>query len=235
MALPKISTPTFSLKIPSINEEKRFRPFLVKEEKILLLAQQGDEKDIVYAIKQIINNCAIDTIDIDSLAIFDIEYIFLQLRSKSVNGVVNLKYRDTEDDEIYEFQVNLDDVNVVFDPEHTNKVSINEDVGIILKYPSFDAIKDIIVNQIEGSMVFDKIINQCIDKVYDSVNVHTNSDFTEKELTEFIESLDYKTFKQIERFFQTMPKIYYEIKYKNKFEHDRIIKLETIKDFFTWR
>lgn len=235
MSLPKILTPTFSIKIPSSGETKRFRPFLVKEEKILLLAQQGDEKDIVFAIKQVINNCAIDSIDVDELAIFDIEYIFLQLRSKSVNNIVSLKYRDTEDDEVYSFELDLDQVDVVFDPSHTNKVIISEDVGILLKYPSFDAIKDIIVNQVEGTMIFDKIINRCIDKVYDSTNVYTANDYTEKELTDFIESLDFKAFRQIEQFFLTMPKIYHELKYKNKFDHDRVIRLETIKDFFTWR
>ena len=235
MALPKIVSPTFQIKIPSKNEYKRFRPFLVKEEKILLLAQQGDEKDIVFAIKQVLNNCCIDQIDVDSLAIFDVEYIFLQLRAKSVNNIIQLKYRDNEDGEVYSFDLNLDEIDVVYSPEHTNKIKISDDIGMILKYPSFDAVKDIIFNEAEGTVVFDKILNQCIDRVYDAENVYPASEYTEKEISDFIDSLEHKTFKQIETFFKTMPKIYHELKYQNTLGHDRTIRLENIKDFFTWR
>lgn len=232
MALPKIQTPMFFIKIPSSQKEFKFRPFLVKEEKLLLMAQQSDDAEEILALTQIINNCCLDNIDVESLTTFDIEYIFLKLRARSVNNIVHLRYRDTEDDKIYEFDLNLDEIQVVFNENHSNKIQINDEVGIILKYPSI-TVGEKIANVTSENDILNKILISCIDVIYDKQKVYPAKDSTEQELIEFIENLDTKSFKKIEEFFTTMPKLYHEIKYQNSVGNERTIKLSTLKDFFT--
>jgi hypothetical protein len=136
MGLPKVKHPTFNVIVPSTQEKIRLRPFLVREEKILLLAQTSeDPSDISDAIKQVINNCLIDPIDVDVLTTFDMEYVFLKLRSKSVGSVIDLKYTDPTDNNTYDLQVNLDDVEIIRDPNHTAKITITKDSGLVLRYP----------------------------------------------------------------------------------------------------
>ena len=231
MALPKISTPVFFIQIPSTGKEFKFRPFLVKEEKILLMAQQGENTDILFALKQIINNCCFDQIDVDNLATFDLEYIFLKLRAKSVNNVVKLRYRDTEDDNIYDFEVNLDEIEVKFQDGISNKIQINEDVGMVLKYPNVKTTEKLVGIE-DQSELLNKILIHCIDTIYDKENVYPASESTEQELVEFLENLDTKSFKKIEDFFSNIPKLSHEIKYQNSLGHDRTIKLNSIQDFF---
>lgn len=232
MALPKIQTPMFFIKIPSLQKEFKFRPFLVKEEKLLLMAQQSGDNEEVLALTQIINNCCLDEIDVDKLTTFDVEYIFLKLRSRSVNNIVNLRYRDTEDDQVYEFDLNLDEIEMMYSEDHTNKIQINDEVGIVLKYPSIKVGESVSKASDESDML-NKILINCIDVIYDKEKVYPAKESTEQELIEFIENLDTKSFKKIEKFFTTMPKLYHEIKYKNSLDHDRTIKLSTLKDFFT--
>jgi len=232
MALPKIQTPMFFIKIPSSQKELKFRPFLVKEEKLLLMAQQSNDNEEILALSQIINNCCLDTIDVDKLTTFDVEYIFLKLRARSVNNIVKLRYRDIEDDQVYDFELNIDDIEVITDESHTNKIQINDEVGIILKYPSLKVSENVSKANDENDML-NKILISCIDVIYDKEKVYPAKDSTEQELIDFIENLDTKTFKKIEQFFTTMPKLYHEIKYKNSLGHDRTIKLSTLKDFFT--
>jgi hypothetical protein len=232
MALPKIQTPMFFIKIPSLQKELKFRPFLVKEEKLLLMAQQSNDNEEILALTQIINNCCLDNIDVDKLTTFDIEYIFLKLRARSVNNIVKLRYRDTEDDKIYDFELNLDDIEVIFDKDHVNKIQITDEVGVILKYPTLKVGEKVAKADNEGDML-NNILISCIDVIYDKEKVYPAKDSTEQELIEFIENLDTKTFKKIEQFFTTMPKLYHEIKYENSLGHERIIKLSTLKDFFT--
>ena len=153
MALPKIQTPMFFVKIPSLQKEFKFRPFLVKEEKLLLMAQQADDNEEILALTQIINNCCLDEIDVDKLTTFDVEYIFLKLRSRSVNNIVNLRYRDTEDDQIYEFDLNLDEIEVSYTDDHTNKIQINEEVGMMLKYPNIKVSESVSKATNEGDML----------------------------------------------------------------------------------
>lgn len=232
MALPKIQTPIFFIRIPSTKKEFKFRPFLVKEEKLLLMAQNSSDIEEVTALMQIINNCCLDDIDIDNLTTFDVEYIFLKLRARSVNNIVNLKYRDTEDDKIYEFDLNLDEIEVIFDENHSNKIQINDEVGVILKYPNLTVGEKVSKINNESDLLNSILIN-CIDVIYDKDKVYPAKESTEQELIEFIENLDTKSFKKIEEFFLTMPKLYHEIKYKNSLDHERTIKLSTLKDFFT--
>lgn len=233
MALPKISVPTFNITIPSTQEQKRFRPFLVKEEKILLTAQEGqDNNDILFSLKQIINNCCFDDIDVDELATFDLEYIFLKLRARSVNNVVKLRYRDTEDEKIYDFELDLDEIEIKFDEKNNPKIKVNDEVGIVLKYPSVKVTEKMadVTDQIE---LLNKILIHTIDVIYDAENVYPAKDSTEQELIEFLENLDTKTFKKIEDFFMTMPKLYHEIKYTNSLGNERTIVLNSVQDFFT--
>jgi hypothetical protein len=234
MPLPKIDQPLFDMIIPSTGKKVTFRPFLVKEEKILLIAQQSNnDGDIVRAIKQILRNCVQDDLDIDSLAIFDLEYAFLKLRARSVNNVVKLTYRDTEDEQVYNFELNLDEVEIKM-PEHINsKIEISKNVGMTMKYPSAsitDKMKDF-ENEVELMTFF--IIN-CIDTIYDEENVYVAGDFSEQEITEFLDGLDVKSFEKIREFFESVPRLQHTIKYENSIGNERAIELTSLKDFFMW-
>jgi T4 bacteriophage base plate protein len=234
MPLPKIDQPIFDMTIPSIGKNITFRPFLVKEEKILLIAQQsGNDTEVIRAIKQILNNCILIDIDLDSLAIFDIEYMFLKLRSKSVNNIVKLSYRDVEDGEVYDFELDLDTIEVTMPDKINSKIEITENVGMTMKYPSAsitDRMKDF-DNEVDLMTFF--IVN-CIDTIYDEDNVYVASDFSEEEISEFLDGLNVKSFEKIREFFESIPRLYHKIEYKNSIDSDRSIELTSLKDFFMW-
>lgn len=232
MALPKISVPTFALNIPSKNKKKTFRPFLVKEEKILLMAQQGNEQDMIDAIKQIINNCCVEDINVDSLATFDIEYLFLKLRGKSVDNVIELKFRDKEDDKVYDFQINLDEIEITINEENDPKIEITNEIGMIMKYPNIASTQKM-AGIDDQEDVFNKVLVSCIDTIYDEESVYPASEHTDEELIEFIEQLDSKSFKKIEKFFDTLPKLSHVLEYENELGHKRRIELNTVQDFLT--
>ena len=156
MTLPKLSHPTFELVIPSTKQKIRYRPFLVKEEKILLIAQSSqDPKDIVYAVKQVLQNCCLDELNVDDLTTFDIEYFFIKLRSKSVNSIVNLKYRDLEDDKIYDFEVDLETIEIDYNPNHQKIINISSSVILNLKYPKMNLIDSLEKVSNETDLVFE--------------------------------------------------------------------------------
>lgn len=231
MALPKIDQPLFDLIIPSTGKKVAFRPFLVKEEKILLIAQSGGDAEMVRAIKQIINNCVIEDINVDDLATFDLEYMFLKLRAKSVNNLIKLSYRDNEDEELYDFEVDLDKIEVEMPKDINSKIKINETVGMTMKYPSAgisDKISEF-ENEVELLTFF---ITNCIDTIYDEETVYVASDYSVKELNEFLDSLDVSTFDKIREFFEKIPKMRHVINYTNKLGNERTIELSSIRDFF---
>ena len=231
MALPKIDQPLFDLIIPSTGKKIAFRPFLVKEEKILLIAQSGGDTEMVRAIKQIINNCVIEDINVDDLATFDLEYMFLKLRAKSVNNLIKLSYRDNEDEELYDFEVDLDKIEVEMPKDINPKIKINETVGMTMKYPSAgisDKISEF-ENEVELMTFF---ITNCIDTIYDEETVYVASDYSAKELNEFLDSLDVSTFDKIREFFEKIPKMRHTINYTNKLGNERTIELSSIRDFF---
>lgn len=236
MALPKIQSPTFEVIIPSINKEVTFRPFLVKEEKILLMAQQSaDEKEIIKAIKQVVNNCCLDDkLDIDKLATFDLEYLFLKLRARSVNNIVEIVYKDFEDDKEYKISVNLDDVEVVMPKKIDKNVKINKKSGILMKYPSVAIVDEIkqFDNEVELLNFF---IIKCIDEIYDENDVYPASEQTEEELKDFIDNLDVKTFDKIREFMENMPKLEHKVTYKNSLGNEKNVTLSTLNDFFMLR
>lgn len=234
MPLPKIDQPLFDMTIPSSGKKITFRPFLVKEEKILLIAQQsGNDSEIIRAIKQILNNCIQDDLDLDTLAIFDLEYAFLKLRAKSVNNVVKLAYRDTEDDEVYNFELDLDTIEIEMPQNINSKIEITDSVGMTMRYPSAsitDSMGDF-DNEVDLMTFF--IVN-CIDTIYDEDNVYIAYEFSEEEISEFLDGLDVKTFEKIREFFENVPRLYHKIEYTNKAQSQRSIELTSLKDFFMW-
>jgi hypothetical protein len=236
MALPKLMHPVFELNIPSTKQKVKFRPFLVKEEKLLLMAKQsGEQKDIVNVLKQIINNCDVDSVlNVDSLASFDIEYLFLKLRAKSVNNIIELAYTDFEDEETYKFELNADDIEIVFNEKHSNIINLTEQSGIVMKYPSMDLMGKAMENTDISNLLF-YMIKGCMDQYFEDDKIVLFSDSKPEEVDEFVDSLPTSVIREFETFFDTMPKLYHKMEYTNKKGTDRVIELKTLEDFFTLR
>lgn len=235
MALPKLDKPLFDLEVPSQNKTVKVRPFVVKEEKILLTAQQsGQEKDIVLGIKQVLTNCIQDpTFDIDSLTTFDLEFMFLKLRSRSVNNIIDVSYRDNEDDKVYDFQIDLDQVEMLKTKPINNKIMVNENVGIVMKFPSVTILENV-PDDIKSTDLVEYLVRSCIDQIFDENDVYLASETPEEELSEFVDSLDIETFTKIREFFDSLPSLYYKLEYTNALGNKREIELRTLSDFFTW-
>ena len=236
MALPKLTTPTYELEVPSTDEKLKYRPFLVKEEKILLMAMEsGENKDIVQAVKQIVTECTFNKLKLGTMPMFDIEYIFLQIRSKSVGEVSKLNLLCPDDKKTYaSVEVDLSKVEVQVDDNHTNKIELTEDMGIIMTYPTIDSFLESGIENIDASNMLD-VIGTCILQIYEEKGekVYQAKDQTKKELTEFIESMDSKQFKKLQSFFDTMPKLTHTIKVKNpKTKKTSDVKLTGLNDFF---
>lgn len=235
-SLPKIDQPIYSIKLPSTKETFRFRPFLVKEEKLLLMAKESQNlSDILTAIKQIVGNCSIDKkFNVDKIALFDLEYIFLKLRSFSVNNIVKVAYRDNEDERIYNFEVDLEKVEVKFPEKIDNVVKITEKSGIIMRHPPATLYDDQEFLNLEKEYLFELIV-RCIDKIYNEEEIYESKDYKKEDLSEFLENLSIKTFEEIQAFLVNTPKLEYIIKYKNENNNDREIVLSSLNDFFTWQ
>lgn len=235
MALPRIDKPLFKMMMPSKQKEVTSRPFLVKEEKILLMAQMsGTEKDIILAIKQILQNCIQDEwFDADDLTTFDLEYMFLKLRARSVNNIVKLSYEDLEDGKRYDFDVDLDKIELTYNEKHSNKIAITDDIGIIMRYPTVDDVQTVSpeLNYIE---MLEELVYKCVDKIYDNENVYPASQELPEELRAFLEGLDVNTYQKIREFFETLPKLTHRITYTNSLNNERFVELRNLKDFFTW-
>jgi hypothetical protein len=238
MPLPKISTPTYELELPSTGQTIKFRPFLVKEEKLLVLAlETEDTKQITNGIKTVIKNC-IETkgIKVEELPTFDIEYLFLNIRGKSVGEDIEVNIICPDDGETtVPVKINIDEIKVQKNDNHSTKVKIDDEIMMEMKYPSLEQfIKSNFDfndnNAIEQS--FD-LISSCIDKIYTEEEVWTSSDVTKKEINDFLETMNSSQFKSIEKFFETMPKLSHKIKVKNpntKVESE--VVLEGLSSFF---
>jgi len=234
MGLPILKHPTFSLVLPSSQQTVVFRPFLVKEEKILLIAQAGgDQADIVRAIQQVISNCVVtEGVDVENFTTFDLEYFFIKLRSKSVQNVIELQYKDNEDQKIYTVEVDLDQVEVVKDKEANSKVVITSSSGLNLRYPRLSIMDD--VKDLDNAVDFNFAIMQaCIETIYDGDTVYNPSDFSADELKEYIDSLDVKTYQNIQLFIEAMPRVEHVVQYTNSNGKEVKITLKTLTDFFT--
>ena len=234
--LPKIDHPIYKIKVPSTNKDQSFRPFLVKEEKLLLMAKESDkESDILSAIKQVINNCSLDSnFDVDKLSIFDLEYLFLKIRAFSIDNIVTVGYRDSEDNQVYDFEVDLNKVEVKF-PENTNNiVKITDNAGLIMKYPSASLYSDEEFLNTKKDHYF-KLILKCVDKIYFDEEIYEVKDISTEELENFIENLNVSVFKEVNEFLLNVPKIEHVIEYTNKNGNNQKIYLNSLNDFFTWR
>ena len=238
MPLPKIATPTYELELPSTGQTIQYRPFLVKEEKLLVLALEGEDvKEITTAIKNVIKSC-IQTkgIKVDTLPTFDIEYLFLNIRGKSVGEDIEVKLLCPDDNETYvPVKILIDDILVVKSEEHTNKIKLDSNLMMEMKYPSlaeyiknnFDFGQDASMDQ-----SFD-LIASCIDKIYNEEEVWAAADCTKKEINAFLDQMNSSQFKEIEKFFETMPKISHTVKLTNpKTKVKSEVVLEGLSSFF---
>jgi DNA-directed RNA polymerase subunit M/transcription elongation factor TFIIS len=247
MALPKIDVPIFKVKLISNGKMIRIRPFTVKEEKILLMANEGEDVDtVVDSVKQILSNCIVDDIDVESLPIFDIENLFLNLRARSVGEIVNLRYRcnnmidgepDNEGetkhrcDNVVEMEVNVLEIKPTSNEQHEKNIQLSESLGMMMKYPTFSMFQSY-ADKSEVDAILLMAVS-CIDYIYEGEKIHYSKDYTQEELIEFIENLQSKDLDKIKLFFDTMPKIRKEVDFKcGKCGYDEKINIEGIESFF---
>ena len=237
MPLPTIATPTYELELPSTGKTIKYRPFLVKEEKLLVLALESeDTKDISNAIKAVLKNC-IQTkgIRVESLPTFDIEYLFLNIRGKSVGEQIEVNLIAPDDGVTsVGVEINIDEIKVQKNPEHDKKIKLDDNLMMEMKYPSLEQFVKTNFDISESNMdqSFD-LIASCVDKIYNEEEVWSTEDVTKKELIDFLEQMNSMQFKQIEKFFQTMPKLSHEITFTNpKTNVESTVVLEGLSSFF---
>ncbi len=243
MGLPKIAIPEYSLKLPSNGKEIKYRPFLVKEEKILLLAMESEEEQqIVDATKTVIKNCVFGDIDVDDLPTFDVEYIFLWLRGKAKGEVIELKYDCPTCKNTIPVSFNIEEVEIFKDETHNNKIQLTENLGIVMKYPNLTLQTkiDMVKDESNIDRIFRTIL-LCIDYIYDKEKTYSMKDHTSAEMVEFLESLTDDQFQKISNFFETSPKLKHAVKLNCKFKsgknkkscgYTEEIVLEGLQSFF---
>ena len=237
MALPKLHVPVYETILPSTEKVIKYRPFLVKEEKLLFTAQESGEEAVLPAVKQIIKNCVQGELDIDNMPLFDIEYLFLRLRAKSVGEEVTLGLKPwgcpQNNGELCEFTtevpINLEEIKCVKDKTHTSKIMLDDKIGIMMKYP------DISQLNLEGSEneMGMRVIKKCIDIIFTEEETHERDSFTDKELDDFIDSLNTKQMDKIRNFFETMPTLKHTVKYKCKTcDEEKETTVQGLQSFF---
>lgn len=233
MALPKISTPTYSLIQPSTKAKLRYRPFLVKEEKLLLTAKESEDPvDIFNAIKQIINNCVVeDKFDVDDIPIFDMEYIFIQIRAASVGNIVKFKVTDSDDGIEYDLEVDLNDVEVMYPEGYDNKVKIDDNLGIVMKYITPKFSKKLAKLETVAEIT-EATILESIDYVYDENDVYPWNENTSEEKREFLDSLPMEAYQRINAFFDKVPRLNHEVFYENSSGKKKKVVFRKLDDFF---
>ena len=213
MGLPTITVPKYSLKLPSSGKEVKYRPFLVKEEKILLIAMESeDEKQILDATTTVIKNCVFGDIDIDTMPLFDIEYIFLWLRAKAKGELIELKYTCPDCEKNIDVSFNVENVKLKKVKDHANKIELTESLGVVLKYPNMiiQSKLDQFTDKSNVEKIF-KTIQYCIDYIYDAEATYPAKDHTEKELIDFLESLTDPQFQKIAKFFEDIPSLNHKV------------------------
>lgn len=232
--LPKIQHPTFKFKLPKSKETVTLRPFVVKEEKILLMAKQGGDRiEIMNAIKQVVGNCIVDkNFDIEHQPLYILEYLYLKLRSISVNNIVQVSYQDNEDGKTRTFDVDLTEIDVKFpDKKVSNIIKITDTIGIELKYPPAELYSDPKL-KFATTDITDIIILSSIAKIFDGDKVYLPSTVSQDELVSFLEGLDVKSYDQIRDYLVNMPILFHEIAYTNDKGSERKITLTSLEDFF---
>lgn len=241
--LPKLDVPIYSVKLISTGKEIRIRPFLVKEQKLFLMAAESeDSKETINTIKQVLKNCVLDDVDIDSLPTFDLEYLFMNLRARSVEEVVTLKYKcnntvkdtkgeDTVCNGTVDFEVNLLEIQPTKHADHTNKFMLNDRIGICLKYPTFEVVQK--YEQMEENDIMVNILIDCIDYLYDEEQVYYAKDSTRKELEDFIDSMQQKDLEKVRVFFETMPEIKKDFDFHcSKCGYEEKMEVKGLQNFF---
>lgn len=241
MALPKIDVPIFELTLPLSKQNIRFRPFLVREEKILLMAMESDDElATMLSIKQIITNCVLDDIDIDMMPVVDMEYLFLNLRARSVNEITDVHYKcnnqvndekgEHECGNIVKASFNLLEVKPVFNTEHSSKIELTPSLGVVMKYPTVGMMYSIRGSSIDGIM---DVLVSCIDYIYDDETIYYAKDSSKEELTDFVDSLTKEQFVKLQDFFIGLPKLTKNLEFKcDKCGYSDEISLEGIQSFF---
>ena len=218
MALPILDLPTYELEVPSTKKTIRYRPFLVKEEKVLLLALEGeDDKAIEVAVKNLLKGCITSRIKLENLSTFDLEYIFLKIRAASVGEVVEMEVTCLDDNETkIKYNLDLNKVEVIFPEGHSNKIMLTEETGIVMRYPGFDRFVQNSVSGVDLSTddIFD-IIAESIDQIFQGDEVYDSSTTTKKEFREFVDSLTTQQFEKIQAFFETAPKLSHSFSVRN--------------------
>jgi hypothetical protein len=243
MALPKIDVPIYMIDLPLSKQTIRYRPFLVKEEKLLLIAMESsDEKEILNSIKQIVNNCSLDEIEIDDIPLLDLEFFFLNLRARSIGEIVDLQYKcnntvknekdeETTCNNAVKIKVNLLEIKPEINKDHTNKIEFSKKLGIVMKYPNFKMVVDLDDSSEVEKII--KIITKCIDYIYDEENIYYRKDITDEELIDFIEGMTREQFEKVQHFFDSIPKIKKELNFKcNKCNYTENIVVEGLQNFF---
>jgi hypothetical protein len=216
MALPRVNTPDYTLELPSTGETIKYRPFLVKEQKILMMAQDTkDETQLADAMGTLVSSCTYGTLDASTSPLFDIEYVFLKIRSKSVGSKVDLMVVCPDDEKTQaKVSLDLDDINVTMTDDHINEVQINDKVKVVFRYPILSDLKGLVENPTDVERVF-HVLNRCINEIHFGDDVYQRSDMTEKDIDEFVDQLTTEQFERLSDFFNSMPKLRHAIKVTN--------------------
>lgn len=232
MALPKINLPISELVLPSTGEKIKYRPFSVAEEKVLLVAaESGESEQEMLAMKQIIGNCLID-VDVTDLALFDFEYLFLKLRSRSVDNVAKFVVNDPDTKLPVSLEVNIDDIGFTHSEGHTKEIQINDEYMLYLKYPNIDDFISIIGKNPDDPLVNYYIMTRCLDTLASDDEIHYFKDYKEEEINEFMDGISAEVVKEIGTFFDTMPKLRHELNYTNTEGKDQTFVIEGTRSFF---
>ena len=234
MALPKLDTPVYELEQPSTGETIKYRPFLVKEQKILMMAQESnDDKQIKEALAGLISNCTFSKVDPFKVPIFDVEFLFLRIRGKSVGEKIDLSLLCPDDNETrVNKSVNLEEIGVNMKVGHTNEIDITDNIKIIMRYPTLDDMSDMSADANNIEDVF-SMIRRCVHEIHDDKKVYNRVDISDKELEEFIDSLTGEQFEEVGGFFETMPKVQHSVEVTNpKTKKKGEVIIEGIQSFF---
>lgn len=229
--LPTIQSPLFELTLPSTGKKLTYRPFTVKEEKILLIANETkDPEQAILAVKQVVSNC-FETLNVDDIAMFDLEYLLLELRSKSVDNTVSFSINDPSGEKV-SLTLDLDNIKLVKEEEHTNKIKLDDEYVLIMRYPTINEFTMLLKNPTDKEINF-KIMVACMDTLASTDgSVYKLSEYAEDELSEFIDSLSGEAIKQIREFFATMPRLRHEMKYKLSTGEEKTFVIEGMQTFF---
>ena len=237
MSLPKINAPEYRLNVPSTDEEITYRPFLVKEEKLLLIAQEtGTDKATYDAIKQIITGCWSSDLNLDKMPIFDLEYIFLNIRAKSVGEIVKLKVKCPDDEKTeVEVEVDLTKINVEMDEKHDARIQLETEpnIGILMSYPTIGTVGYSTKEDASNAKILFEMISNCMYQIWEGEETHDCMDYSQKEKLAFLESLSHTQFEKIQTFFETMPTLKHEVEVENpETKVKSTVTLSGMNDFF---